>query len=85
MKPFAKIFETTKGQVLIIIQDGDEGLELVAMAQPEGLGVCQARAIIKDDPKSRRFARKRFDAMTEKEALMMVEPLFTCFQARAAR
>lgn len=85
MKPFAKLFDTPKGQVLIIIQDGDEGLEIVAMAQPEGLGVCQTRAIIKDDPKSRRFARKRFDAMTEKEALMMVEPLFTLGHTRATR
>lgn len=75
-EPFAKIFDTTKGQVLALADEGDNGPELRWYARPPGLGVCQFAIGFKDDNDGWAALDKAFDAADMAQAEMAAQILF---------
>ena len=46
---FAKLFETDLGQILVKIDEGDNGPEIRYYFEPEGLGLCSIALQFADD------------------------------------
>jgi hypothetical protein len=67
---FAKIYETEEtGQVLMKVDQGDEGPEVRFYFVPEGLGVCSMAMQYKDTGEGWEKADKFFEEMTEDRAI----------------
>ena len=74
MKPFAKLYETERGQVLVMRQAGDEGPEIAFHFYPgvDGLGLCQFKIGYRDDEDGESKADAVFDEITQERAVSMV-------------
>jgi hypothetical protein len=75
---FAKLYETERGQVLVMLKEGDEGgPEIRFFVQPEGLGVCSV-ALSWDDGTEESWAKAdaAFERMNEAAALKSVAPIY---------
>lgn len=70
---FAKLFETEKGQILVKLDDGDEGAEVRFYFMPEGLGVCSmALQFEGSDDHKWDLAESAFEKVDEELALSFV-------------
>jgi hypothetical protein len=67
VKPFAKLYETERGQILAMRQAGDEGPEIAFHFYPgvEGLGVCQVKLGFEDNEAGDEKADAAFESLTE--------------------
>jgi len=74
MKPFAKLYETERGQVLVMRQSSDEGPEIAFHFYPgvDGLGLCQFRIGYTDDDDGESKADTAFEEITQERAVSMV-------------
>jgi len=72
---FAKLYETEVGQILVKLDDGDDGPEVRYFFQPEGLGVCSVAVNFKDSDEDTAWdnADTVFDGCTEESSLEMVK------------
>lgn len=78
MTDFAKLFQFEEiGQVLVKLDDGDEGPEVRIYFQPENLGVCSTAFNFEEDQKGTEWekAEKAFEMVDEKTALSVVTEL----------
>lgn len=73
-RKFAKLYETTLGQILVMRQMGDDGPELAFTFDPEvePLGVCTVKLGFSDDDAGCEKADLAFDAVTEEGAVKVV-------------
>lgn len=70
---FAKLYRAEDvGQVLIVLDDGEDGPEVSISFHPKGLGVCALKLRFKDTDEGNELAEKAFSGMTEEKALGMV-------------
>ncbi|MBL4795875.1 MAG: hypothetical protein JKY50_00520 [Oleispira sp.] len=72
---FAKLYETEVGQILVKLDEGDNGAQINIYFQPENLGVCSIDFNWRDDIEKVQWekADKAFEMMTEKACLEMVQ------------
>jgi len=76
-KPFAKVFETAKGQIVAMLGcDEDDLPEIRFYAQPAGLGICQMAITWSDSDEGEAKAQHTFDCLTEEHALAVTQQLF---------
>lgn len=78
MADFAKLFQFEKiGQVLVKLDDGDEGPEVRIYFQPENLGICSTAFNFKEDEKGTEWekAESAFKMVDEKTAEGVVREL----------
>ena len=61
---FAKLYDTEVGQILVKIDDGDDGAEVRFYFEPEKLGVCSIAITWGQDDKETQW--KKADAAFEK-------------------
>jgi hypothetical protein len=77
---FAKIYETSLGQILVV-KDANEGSgnpEVRTYFEPEGLGICNVAATMKDDSdESWDAVDKLFDNMTEEVVTKTVKKIIS--------
>jgi hypothetical protein len=73
---FAKLFETKKhGQILVVIDEGDEGPEVRVSFTPPGMGVCSvALKFSQENEDGWDKAKNAFDLMTEVKAVDAIKP-----------
>lgn len=79
MNQFAKLFNTHRGQVLVLLRDdgtAENGPCVEISAKPEGFGICATTIDFPDTDKGSEGAQKTFDVMNEERALAALEPLF---------
>lgn len=67
---FAKLYEPVVGQqILVKLDEYDDGFEVRVYCQPEGLGVCSTALKYPDTEGGWDKAQKAFDSMTEEKAI----------------
>ena len=77
MSKFAKIFDTDKGQVLVVQQSNDDGEpEIRVFCEPEGFGVCTSALSWKDTDQGWDKQQEVFNGITAEAALEIVEPIY---------
>lgn len=77
-KEFAKVFDTDRGQVVVIMSADDEGCpSLHAYAWPPLLGVCKAVVSYEDSDQGWNESEEAFETLDKDKAMLLVEPLFT--------
>lgn len=66
-RKFAKLFETTLGQILVMRQSGDEGPEIAFFFDPgvDGLGVCHFKIGYPDSEEGEASADAVFERIDE--------------------
>ncbi len=77
---FAKIYETEVGQILIVKEANEDSgkPEVRTYFEPEGFGVCNVAATMKDDSEeSWEQVDKLFDKMTKEKALEAAKKIMT--------
>lgn len=72
---FAKLFNTTNGQIVVLRQDGDEGPEVRFYTQPAGLGVCSCAIKFQDTEAGQDGADAVFAKIDEHAAITYTEDL----------
>jgi hypothetical protein len=79
MREFAKLFATDLGQVLVVIDSGDDGSpEISIRFKPEGLGVCALTVSnFSDDDTGHDAAELLFNGIDEKVARVFVVATLT--------
>jgi hypothetical protein len=67
---FAKLYETEVGQILVMLDSGDNGPEVQYHFEPKGLGVCNLSINFKDDDEDTAWDKveKIFEACTQESA-----------------
>jgi hypothetical protein len=72
---FAKIYETDLGQLLVKIDEGENGAEVRVFFEPEGLGVCSfAMNWVEEDNKTQwEKADNAFDLLTEERTYDLIK------------
>lgn len=77
MKPFAKLFETERGQILAKIDSGEDGApEVRFYASPEGLGVCSVSLNYEDSEAGWDSAEHAFEKVDEAAAVQACATIF---------
>lgn len=78
---FAKLYETDIGQILVKIDDGDDGPEVRYFFQPKGLGLCNFSLNWKDDSEDDAWdkAESVFEKTTKETAEEAVRKLLEQF------
>lgn len=76
---FAKLYETEVGQILIKIDGGDKGAEVMVFFEPQGLGVCN---VAFNWPELKEYdqwdnADKVFNEMTKDKAVSVVSSVLS--------
>lgn len=71
---FAKLYGTDNDQILVTIDEGEDGPELRFHFQPDGLGVCSFALKFEDSDAGWDKAEVSFSDMTEERARKLVEP-----------
>ncbi len=76
MYEFAKLFNTKQhGQILAIIDEGDEGPKVRFLFTPPNLGVCQqAMKFNQEDETGWDKAQTFFDSLDEEKAIEFIKP-----------
>ena len=75
--PFAKVFDTAKGQIVAMLDcDEDDQPEIRFYAKPAGFGICQTAIAWENHDKGEERAQKVFDDLTEEHAIAATERLF---------
>lgn len=76
MDKFAKLFDTDiYGQILVVIDEGDEGPEVRFSFTPAGLGVCsQAIKYSQESEDGWNNAQNFFDSIDETIAIESIKP-----------
>ncbi len=75
--PFAKVFETAKGQIVAMLGcNDDDQPEVRFYAKPDGLGICQAAISWEDSDEGEEKAQHAFDNLTEEHAIAVTKQLF---------
>ena len=76
MEKFAKLFETKEhGQILAVIDEGDEGPEVRFSFSPPNLGVCQQAAKYSQEHEDGwDKAQTFFDSLDEEKAIEFIKP-----------
>lgn len=70
---FAKLFRADDtGQVLVVLDEGDEGPEIAISFKPEGLGVCSVKLNFKDSDEGWQKAEHEFSKIDSDAALGLV-------------
>ena len=70
MDDFAKLFRNEEvGQVLVMLDTGDEGPEVQFHLKPKGLGVCVIKLGFPDTDDGWEMAEEAFSKVTEEKAL----------------
>lgn len=74
---FVKLFETEVGQILVKIDDGEDGPEVRYYFEPEGLGVCSMALNFKDSDEGDAWdkADKAFALIDKDQAISLVKSL----------
>jgi hypothetical protein len=75
VRQFAKLFESVElGQVLVVLDDGEDGPEISVSFMPEGLGVCSMKFKFNDDQHGEAWdkAELGFENFTEEAAVSAV-------------
>lgn len=76
MNKFCKLYETEEcGQVLVMLDSGDEGPEVRFYFQPVGLGVCAQKLGFTYDDAGWDKAEKAFEKVDEAIAIELVTSL----------
>ncbi|MFK7088653.1 hypothetical protein AAFM71_07530 [Chromobacterium violaceum] len=76
-KPFAKLFEIERGQILVKLDAGEDGApEIRFYAQPEGLGVCSVALAYEDSDKGWDAAEQVFEQIDEPKAMTAAAEIF---------
>jgi len=72
---FAKLYETEIGQILVKLDEGNEGAQIKMYFQPEGLGVCSVdfNWVDCDNETQWKKADEAFEMMTEESCFEMVK------------
>lgn len=87
---FAKLFRADDtGQVLVVLDEGDEGPEIAISFKPDGLGVCSMKLNFKDSDEGWQAAEAAFSKIDSDAALGIVrktlsEPHMIAIQEAAA-
>lgn len=75
--PFAKVFDTTQGQIVAMLGcDEDDRPEIRFFAKPPGLGICQTALAWDDSDEGEEKAQTIFDGITEEFAMTATRQLF---------
>ena len=71
---FAKLYETSVGQILVVLRRGDEGHEITFTfdMEPYGLGLCEVKVGYSDSDADGDKAQSMFDWITEAYASSVV-------------
>ncbi|TCP13797.1 hypothetical protein EV683_10542 [Crenobacter luteus] len=76
-KPFAKLFETDRGQILVKIDADEDGApEIRFYAEPTGLGVCSLALSYEDFDNGWDAAEHAFGKVDQQIAMQATEKLF---------
>jgi len=77
-KNFAALYHADDiGQVLVMIDSGDEGPEIRFSFKPEGLGVCSVKLGFPDTDGGWELAEHAFSEVTEEQALAIARQTIT--------
>lgn len=71
---FAKLYGTENDQLLVTIDEGENGPEIRFHFKPEGLGVCSFAMQFEDSDAGWDNAEAGFRDMTEERARKLIEP-----------
>lgn len=80
MSKFAKLFEFEDlGQVLVKLDDGDDGPEVRTYFVPDGFGVCSIAMTFKSDEQDDNWAKaeKAFAMVNREKARILVDEVLT--------
>ena len=72
---FAKVFGKGRGQIVVMLDEGQEGPEIRAFTRPPNLGVCSLAIGYSNDDAGWDRAEAEFAKVDEKRAKEMVAPL----------
>lgn len=70
---FAKLYRSGKDQILVKLDDGDEGPEVRWFFKPDGLGVCSIAAKFPDTDAGWKKAEEIFSETNEAKSISVVE------------
>lgn len=74
---FAKLFNTEKGQILVMLDTDDDGDPAIKFfANPPSFGVCSVSMSFEDSDTGNDHAEEAFDRVDEKLALEVTAELF---------
>lgn len=73
---FAKLYETERGQILVMRDEGEEGPEVRFYCKPAGLGVCSAALGFKESDEGYDAADRYFDEMDREKAVRVAASIF---------
>jgi hypothetical protein len=75
---FAKLYDTELGQILVKLEDEDEGLEVRYYFVPEGLGLCSVAVKFEGDDNWEK-AEKYFKAVTKEKSIEVAKEVIDIF------
>ena len=76
-KPFARLFETENGQILVKVDADQDGVpEVRFYASPPGLGVCSSAILFWESDSGWERARKFFDTVDKELAIDATKAIF---------
>lgn len=70
---FAKLYGTDDKQVLVKLDEGEEGPEIRFYFQPAGLGVCSVATYFEDSDEGHTAAQQAFDKVDEAHAFSITD------------
>ena len=72
---FAKLYETELGQILVKIDEGNNGAEVRLFFEPKNLGVCSVALSWEGDDDETQWSKAEasFEAMTEEFSLALLK------------
>jgi len=73
-RKFAKLFETSVGQIVVMRMQGDDGptVRIYFLPEVDGLDICHTGLDFKDDDEGRVLADRAFDILNADEVTRLV-------------
>lgn len=75
IEKFAKLFEEDDEQILVVLDEGEEGPEIKYHFKPEGLGICCATIVLEDSETAYDRAREFFDKIDHAHAIAKLKSI----------
>ena len=71
---FAKLYDTDVGQILVKLDEGEDGAEVRIYFKPKGLGVCSVSLSWAEDTEDEQWANAdaAFEKLTEEKCFTLV-------------